>query len=61
MLREVGFADVTVELDADSDAIVSEWDDERDLSEFVVSARISGRKPPRRSSDVSPVTVADDE
>ena len=45
MLAAAGFEDVAVELEADSDDVVSEWDDERDLSEFVRSAQITGRKP----------------
>ena len=45
MLRGAGFVDVAVELEDDSDAIVSEWDDDLDLSAFVASAQITGRKP----------------
>ena len=45
MLRDAGFVDVAVELAEGSDDIVSEWDDELDLSEFVASAQITGRKP----------------
>ena len=55
MLADAGFEDVSVDLESDSDRIVSEWDDERDLSEFVVSARITGRKPTAESSTTSDV------
>ena len=51
MLEAAGFEDVAVELEADSDTVVSEWDDERDLSEFVRSAQITGRKPERRGRE----------
>ena len=45
MLADAGFVDVAVEIEAESDAIVSEWDAERDLSTFVQSAQITARKP----------------
>ncbi|MFW6045655.1 MAG: arsenite methyltransferase, partial [Natronomonas sp.] len=46
-LDEVGFIDVSIEPKSDSDSFIREWDDERDLSEYLVSARIEGRKPAR--------------
>jgi SAM-dependent methyltransferase len=45
MLREAGFVDVGVEPMDDSDRFIREWDAERDLSEFLVSANITGRTP----------------
>ena len=54
MLRDAGFVDVTVELDDDSDEIVSDWDDDLDLSAFVASAQITGRKPAVGESGFGP-------
>jgi SAM-dependent methyltransferase len=51
MLDEAGFEGVDIEPKDDSDRFIREWDDERDLSEFVVSASITGRKPPAREGD----------
>ena len=31
----------------DSEAFIREWDDERDLSDYIVSATIEARKPPQ--------------
>jgi len=45
MLREAGFVDVVVEPKDDSEAFIREWDDERDLSDYIVSATIEARKP----------------
>ena len=45
MLDDAGFEGVDVEPRDDSDRFIREWDDERDLSEFIVSASITGRKP----------------
>jgi SAM-dependent methyltransferase len=45
MLADAGFVDVVIEPTAESAAFVSEWDAERDLSEYVVSATIEARKP----------------
>ena len=45
MLADAGFTDVSVEPKADSETFVREWDDERDLSDFVVAAVIEGEKP----------------
>lgn len=45
MLDEVGFVDVSIEPKEESEEFIREWDDERDLSEYLVSARIEGRKP----------------
>lgn len=45
MLTDAGFEDVAISPKDDSDRFIREWDDERDLSEFLVSASITGRKP----------------
>ena len=45
MLRDAGFVDVAIEPKDDSERFIREWDDERDLSEFLASASITGRKP----------------
>ncbi|MEF8822475.1 MAG: arsenite methyltransferase, partial [Halovenus sp.] len=45
MLTEVGFVDIRVEPKDDSTEFISEWDDDRDLSEYVVAATIEGEKP----------------
>jgi SAM-dependent methyltransferase len=44
-LVAAGFEDVGVAPKDDGREIVREWDDDRDLGEFLVSARITGRKP----------------
>ncbi|WP_222914382.1 arsenite methyltransferase [Natrinema sp. SYSU A 869] len=44
MLSEAGFTDVSIEPKADSDEFIREWDDERDLSDYVVPATIEGAK-----------------
>jgi hypothetical protein len=46
MLSDAGFTDVAIEPKADSEEFIREWDDERDLSEYVVAATIEGEKPP---------------
>lgn len=45
MLDDAGFEAVDVSPKDDSDRFIREWDDERDLSEFLVSASITGRRP----------------
>jgi SAM-dependent methyltransferase len=45
MLTDAGFVDVSIEPDADSEAFIREWDDERDLSDYLVAATIEGTKP----------------
>ncbi|UPV99146.1 arsenite methyltransferase [Halorussus gelatinilyticus] len=45
MLADAGFADVSVEPKPDSEEFVREWDDEHDVSDYVVAATIEGRKP----------------
>jgi len=45
MLTDAGFVDVDVSPKDDSDEFIREWDEERDLSEFIVSAEITGRRP----------------
>ncbi|WP_266081927.1 arsenite methyltransferase [Haladaptatus caseinilyticus] len=45
MLADAGFEEVQIELKEESDEFIREWDDSRDLSDYVVSAAIEGRKP----------------
>ncbi|MCL7418353.1 MAG: arsenite methyltransferase [Halalkalicoccus sp.] len=45
MLAAAGFEDVDIEPKDDSDEFIREWSDERDPSEYVVSATIEARKP----------------
>jgi len=56
ILAETGFEAIEIEPVDDSASFIREWDDERDLSEYVVSARIEAVKPatvpaPRASSE----------
>ncbi len=45
MLDDAGFVDVTIVQNEESETFIREWDDERDLSEYIVSATIEGQKP----------------
>ncbi|WP_411966933.1 arsenite methyltransferase [Haloferax sp. YSSS75] len=45
MLDDSGFEDVAIEPKEDSEEFIREWDDERDVSEYVVSATIEATKP----------------
>ncbi|MEF8808069.1 arsenite methyltransferase [Natronomonas sp.] len=45
MLTEAGFTDVSIVPKTDDSEFISEWDDERDLSEYFASARIEAEKP----------------
>ena len=45
MLRDAGFVDVSVEPEDDSREFIREWDPDRDLSDYIVSATITGRTP----------------
>ncbi|GAA0255059.1 arsenite methyltransferase [Haladaptatus pallidirubidus] len=45
MLADTGFEDVHITPKEESDEFIREWDDSRDLSEYIVSAAIEGRKP----------------
>jgi SAM-dependent methyltransferase len=45
LLPDAGFVDVRVKPKADSAEFINEWDDDRDLSEYVVAAIIEARKP----------------
>ncbi|WP_340101469.1 arsenite methyltransferase [Salinibaculum salinum] len=45
LLDDAGFVDVRVEPKDDSAEFISEWDDRRDMSEYVVSATIEAQKP----------------
>lgn len=45
ILDDAGFEDIRIEPLNDSDAFIREWDDERDLSDYLVSASITARLP----------------
>jgi SAM-dependent methyltransferase len=45
MLRDAGFVDVAVEPEDDSREFIREWDPDRDLSDYIASATITGRTP----------------
>jgi SAM-dependent methyltransferase len=45
LLSAAGFEEVRVETDEESEEFISEWDAERDVSEYVVSATIAAVKP----------------
>jgi len=45
MLTEAGFTDVSIEPKADSGEFIREWDDHRDVSDYIVAATIEGKKP----------------
>ncbi len=49
LLHEVGFEAVEIAPKADSAGFISEWDADRDLSEYLVSATIEARKPTTES------------
>lgn len=46
MLDAAGFVDIQIEPKDDSDEFISEWDGQRDMSEYIVAATIEARKPP---------------
>jgi SAM-dependent methyltransferase len=45
LLSAAGFEEVRIETDEESEEFISEWDDERDVSDYVVSATIAAIKP----------------
>jgi len=45
MLSNAGFEEIRIESDEASEAFISEWDAERDVSDYVVSATIEAIKP----------------
>ncbi|AGN00685.1 hypothetical protein L593_03670 [Salinarchaeum sp. Harcht-Bsk1] len=47
MLAAAGFESIAIAPKDDSEAFISEWDDERNLEEFLVSATIEAEKPAR--------------
>jgi SAM-dependent methyltransferase len=47
MLADAGFRRVEIEPKAESETFIREWDEELDLSDYVVSARIAAEKPER--------------
>jgi hypothetical protein len=45
MLTGAGFTDVAIVPKTDDSEFISEWDDERDLTEYFAAARIEAEKP----------------
>jgi len=45
MLTDAGFIEIAIDPKAESEAFIRDWDDDRDPSEYVVSATIEARKP----------------
>lgn len=45
MLTDAGFTDVSIEPTSDSDEFSRDWDDDRDVSDYIVAATIEGAKP----------------
>ena len=45
LLSNAGFEEIRIESDEASESFISEWDAERDVSEYVVSATIEAVKP----------------
>lgn len=45
MLTDVGFTEISITPNADSEEFIRDWDEERDLSDYIVSATIEGEKP----------------
>lgn len=45
MLTDTGFESVSISPKDDSDGFIRDWDDDYDVSEFLVSASITARKP----------------
>jgi len=48
IIDDVGFEAITIEPKADTAEFISEWDADRDLSEYLVSATIEARRPAGR-------------
>jgi arsenite methyltransferase len=51
MLTDAGFTDVSIVPKTEDSEFISEWDDERDLSEYFASARIEAEKPATEPSN----------
>ncbi|MFA9416446.1 arsenite methyltransferase [Natrinema sp. HArc-T2] len=45
ILDEVGFTAISIDPQEESEAFIRDWDDERDVSDYIVSATIEGKKP----------------
>ena len=45
MLTDAGFTDVSIAPKADSDEFIRDWGDDRDLSDYIVAAKIEAAKP----------------
>ena len=48
MMRRSGFESIAISPKEDSEEFIREWDDERDLSEYVIAATIEAEKPVQR-------------
>jgi arsenite methyltransferase len=55
MLADAGFTDISIEPKEASETFIRDWDAERDLSDYVVAARIEARKPSSgsRAADIT--------
>lgn len=59
LVRDAGFVDVSIDTTEKSEEFIREWDQERDLSDYLLSATIEGRKPevkPPQSTTGLPIT-----
>jgi SAM-dependent methyltransferase len=45
MLTDAGFTGISIEPKADSGEFIRDWDNERDLSDYIIAAMIEGEKP----------------
>lgn len=45
MLEKAGFTEIAIEPKAESEEFIREWDDDRDVSDYIVSATIEGMRP----------------
>lgn len=45
MLADAGFTAISIEPKEDSEEFIRDWEEERDLSDYIVSATIEGEKP----------------
>ncbi|MFD1562915.1 arsenite methyltransferase [Haloarchaeobius amylolyticus] len=45
ILDDVGFTAISIDPKEESEAFIRDWDEERDVSDYIVSATIEGKKP----------------
>jgi arsenite methyltransferase len=45
MLAEAGFIDIAIDPKAESESFIREWDDDRDLTDYILAATIEAEKP----------------